>query len=403
MIAVMTTTVSVVAVDRTKIGLDQMRKLIRERITPAPRSVTVGWSDDGQSCVVFIDVPEQAPGTVFVVPAPAAKQGKIPAHTVAVPVRDADGTHWFPRTEIQRLLSMGFTAHGMPGPQALAELVRLAIADDQAHTSPLSLRVGLGLSARERQVFHAYEQLRRLAGLGRPTSEAFELGACVVQHIADIAESEPGWVLCLVDRQQPLAVAEPVWQAVMDAGRRAPGGGEAISAVGHPAVEGDQPVVLGTDSECVDLVGGTWCPGRLVRSGGGTWRWEPHARLGLDHTRASRNWTVNQPALRLRLRALLNWPWADTGDLEISPSRRRELAWALPISALAGAAPLLSQRRGAELRTAQWEPGPYRNARDAVSYSSTVTAPDGRPAFSPRRWRPCPAPWGRTWARVPRC
>ncbi|MEV7152746.1 RNA-binding domain-containing protein [Streptomyces sp. NPDC093084] len=382
----------IVPVDRTKIDLDQMRKRIRERITPAPRSVTVGWSDDGQSCVVFIDVPQQAPGTVFVVPAPAAKQGKIPAHTVAVPVRDADGTHWFPRTEIQRLLSMGFTAHGMPGPQALAELVRQAIADNQAHTSPPSLRVGQGLPAREREILHAHEHLRRQADLGQPTSEAYELGACVVQHIADIAESEPGWVLCLVDGQQPLAVAEPVWQAVMDAGRRAPGGGQAISAVGHPAVKDDQPVVLGTASECVDLVGGTWGPGRLVRSGSGPWRWEPHIRLGLDQTRASRNWTANHPAPQLRLRALVNWPWADTGDLEISPSRRRELAQALPISALAGAATLLSQRRGAELRTAQWESGPYRNALDAVSSSSTVTAPDGRPALSATAMAALPNP-----------
>jgi hypothetical protein len=87
---------------------------------------------------------------------------------------------------------------------------------------------------------------------GRPTSEAYALGACVVQHIADTVESEPGWVLCLVDRQPPLALAEPVRQAVMEAGRRAPGG-EAIPAVGHPAVSGEQPVVLGADTEFVNL------------------------------------------------------------------------------------------------------------------------------------------------------
>jgi hypothetical protein len=146
----------------------------------------------------------------------------------------------------------------------------------------------------------------------------------VVQHIADTVESEPGWVLCLVDRQPPLALAEPVWQAVMEAGRRAPGG-EAIPAVGHPAVSGEQPVVLGADTEFVNLGGGSWGPGRLVRSGSGPWQWEPRVCLSLDQTRAALDWTANQPAPQLRLRALVNWPWAGSGDLEITPPRRRAL------------------------------------------------------------------------------
>ncbi|WBO69056.1 hypothetical protein [Streptomyces camelliae] len=104
------------SVDRSVVDLDQVRKLIRERVTPAPRGMNVGWSDDEQSRVVFIDIPRQAPGTVFVVAAPAGKQGQIPAHTVAVPVRDADGTYSLPRTEIQRLLSMGIAELGPSAP-----------------------------------------------------------------------------------------------------------------------------------------------------------------------------------------------------------------------------------------------------------------------------------------------
>ncbi|MDF3141814.1 MULTISPECIES: hypothetical protein [unclassified Streptomyces] len=381
----------IVSVDRSAVDLDQVRKLLRERVTPAPRGVTVGWADDGHSCVVFIDIPQQAPGTVFVVAAPAGKPGQVPAHTVAVPVRDADGTHWLPRTEIQRLLSMGIAALDMPGPQALTELVRQAVADANAHTSVPELRVGQGLPARERELSEAYEQLRRVADLGRPTSEAYAQGAAVVQHFADTAESRPGWVLCLVDRQPPLALAEPVWQAVMDAGRR-DAAGQAIPAVGYPAVDGEQPAVLGPDTESVNLGGGSWGPGRLVRSGSGPWQWEPQIRLSLDQTGAARNWTANQPAPQLRLRALVNWPWADAGDLEITPPRRRELRQGLPFSALAGAAALLSRRRGTELLAAQWPPGPHRNARDAASYSSTVTAPDGRPALTAAVMAALPSP-----------
>ncbi|MFF4551092.1 RNA-binding domain-containing protein [Streptomyces sp. NPDC001435] len=240
----------IASVDRSAVDLDQVRKVIRERVTPAPRGVTVGWSDDEQSRVVFIDIPQQAPGTVFVVAAPAGKPGQVPAHTVAVPVRDADGTHWLPRTEIQRLLSMGIAALGMPGPKALTELVRQAVADAQARTSAPELRVGQGLPARERELSDAYEQLRRVADLGRPTSEAYAQGAGVVQHFADTVESEPGWVLCLVDRQPPLALAEPVWQAMMEAGRRDPAG-QAILAVGYPAVDGEHPVGRCHVVECV--------------------------------------------------------------------------------------------------------------------------------------------------------
>lgn len=381
----------IASVDRAAFDLDQVRKLIRERVTPAPRNVVVGWSDDGHSCVVFIDTPQQAPGTVFVVAAPAGKRGQVPAHTVAVPVRDADGTHWLPRTEIQRLLSMGFAALDMPGPQALTELVRQAVADVQARTSVPELRVGQGLPARERELSDAYEQLRRVADLGQPNSDAYAQDAAVVQHFADTAESKPGWVLCLVDRQPPLALAEPVWQAVIDAGRRDPAG-QAIPAVGYPAADGEQPAVLGPDTESVNLGGGSWGPGRLVRSGSGPWRWEPQIRISLDQTRAARNWTANQPAPQLRLRALVNWPWAHAGDLEITPPRRRELRQGLPFSALAGAATLLSLRRGTELPAAQWQPGPHRNARDAASYASTVTAPDGRPALTAAAMASLPSP-----------
>lgn len=99
-------------------------------------------------------------------------------------------------------------------------------------------------------------------------------------------------------------------------------------------------------------------------------------------SRYARNWTAQQPAPQLRLRALVTWPWADTAGLQITPGKRQDLERALPHSALAGAVTIMSRRRGAELPAAHWDRGPGRNTPTAVSYSSTITAPGDRRAVS---------------------
>ncbi|MCX4632597.1 hypothetical protein [Streptomyces sp. NBC_01443] len=127
-------------------NVDQIRKLIRQWITPAPRGVRIGWSGAAGERVLFIDVPAQAAETLFVVPAPVGKPGSPRTDTVAVPMRDGDSTHWLPRTEIQQLLSAGVRASGMPTAQALIELVRQAVSDAGPDSG---LRVGQGLPDRE--------------------------------------------------------------------------------------------------------------------------------------------------------------------------------------------------------------------------------------------------------------
>ncbi|MGW5611106.1 AlbA family DNA-binding domain-containing protein [Streptomyces sp. NPDC003753] len=98
---------SFTGLERSAVNLDQLRKLIRQHVLPTPQGITVDWSDDGEQRVVFIDIPEQDRAEVFVIPAPSGRPGKVPGHTVAVPLRDADGTDWMPRAEIQRLLTAG--------------------------------------------------------------------------------------------------------------------------------------------------------------------------------------------------------------------------------------------------------------------------------------------------------
>jgi len=375
-----------VPIERSSVDLDQWRKLIRQHITPAPRRVSVEWSDDGQgACVVCIDVPAQDPGCLFVVAAPTGKNGAPRTDTVAVPVREADGTHWLPRTELQRLLSRGVAASGMPTAQALAELLREAVARaPQPEPAPAGPQIGQGLPSRQQEIRKAYEQLRS-AGLGRPAGEAYARGPAALQEFEG-GEGQPGWVLCVVGGRAPVAVAQPVWQAIRAAGRDS-AGGHPLAVVGYPVPGTDRadqhgPWVVPPDARSVDLDGGGWGAGQLVRSGRDVWRWEPAERLGFLMSRYARNWTAQQPAPQLRLRALVTWPWADTAGLQIAPGKRQDLERTLPHSALAGAVTLLSRRRGAELPAAHWNTGPGRNTPTALSYTSTITAPDGRRAVS---------------------
>lgn len=376
----------VVPVERSSVDLDRWRKLIRQHITPAPRRVSVEWSDDGRgACVVCIDVPAQDPGCLFVVAAPTGKKGAPRTDTVAVPVREADGTHWLPRTELQRLLSRGVAASGMPTAQALAGLLRDAVARARSEGAPARPGIGQGLPSRQQEIREAYEQLHT-AGLGRPVGEAYVRGPVALQEFEADREGRPGWVLCVADGVAPVAVAQPVWQAIRAAGRDG-SGGHPLAVVGYPVPGGDRddrhgPWVVPPDAESVDLDSGSWGAGRLVRSEQKVWRWEPAERLGFIMSRYARNWTAQQPAPQLRLRALVTWPWAATAEMQIVPGKRQDLERALPHSALAGAVTLLSQRRGAELPAAHWNTGPGRNTPTALSYTSTITAPDSPRAVS---------------------
>ncbi|MFE9679772.1 helix-turn-helix domain-containing protein [Streptomyces sp. NPDC006259] len=367
----------IVGVDPAAVNVDQIRKLIRQRITPAPRGVRIGWSGADGERVLFIDVPAQAVDTLFVVPAPVGKPGSPRTDTVAVPMRDGDSTYWLPRSEIQQLLSAGVRALGMPTAQALIELVRHAVSEAGPGDGP---RVGQGLPDREREMRVAYEQLAE-AGLGQPAGEAWAQGSAALQDLHHERDGEPGWVLCLVVGCPPVVVAVPVWQAIVEAGRHAPGQSP-LAAIGlpRPPAGTDTPWVIAADSRSVDVDGGSWGAGRMTCSGRGVWRWQPLPRFSLHQGRSAEIGTSGQtPALRLR--AVVNLPWAEAGRLEISKPRRTLLEQQLPHSAVAGAVTMLSMRRGADLPAARWERGPFGNSARSVGYSCTIAGSHGGPAL----------------------
>ena len=100
----------IVPVDRTALDLDQLRMLIRERVTPELYGVIVDWSEDSNGAVVFIDISLRPDKRLYVVAAPTGKPGQVNRNSVQVPMRDAAGTRWMTRTDIQRLLQRGFEA-----------------------------------------------------------------------------------------------------------------------------------------------------------------------------------------------------------------------------------------------------------------------------------------------------
>jgi len=102
----------------------------------------------------------------------------------------------------------------------------------------------------------------------------------------------------------------------------------------------------------------------------------------MDMTRSAGYWTSDRTVQQLRLRAVGTLPWADAGELAIAAQRRLDLEQDLPVSHLASVVTTLSRRRGADLRAAVWRRGPNRNALDALSYSSVITAPGGPAALS---------------------
>jgi hypothetical protein len=239
----------IVGLDAAAVNVDQIRKLIRQWITPAPRGVRVGWSGAHGERVVFINVPEQAVGTLFVVPAPVGKPGSQRTDTVAVPMRDGDSTYWLLRAEIQQFLSAGVRVSGMPTAQALTELVRQAVFEAGPDGG---LRVGQGLPDREREMRVAYEQLAG-AGPGQPAGEAWAQGAAAPQDLHHERDGQPGWVVCLMAGRPPVAIAAPVWQALVEAGRHAPGH-DPLAAIGlpRPPEDTDMPWVITVGSRSVD-------------------------------------------------------------------------------------------------------------------------------------------------------
>jgi len=268
---------------------------------------------------------------------------------------------------------------------AAAEGLQLAWNNDtvtQEQTAGPFYDVGVGIPGWRAGFQKLQGKLQERIPIGSPTSAVHRVGPGVVQSIRGKPPAHD-WVLCALPDQPPVAVADPIWEALHIAGSGVPDG-DVLNALGFPAIPADtgpSDRVIDNQAEAVELRGGNWGDGRLMRSGDG-WSWEPVSHFSLDTTRAARNWTADPRPPHLRVRALARLPWAWRERGEVTTARSREFAETLSVGELTELFTVLSRRRGADLPAARWTPGPHRNTLDAFSYSTTLTTTDLRPALS---------------------
>jgi len=209
--------------------------------------------------------------------------------------------------------------------------------------SPPGVPVGEGADPRTRR---AFEDACRRACLGKPAGQAFPAGPGYVQHLTD------GTVLCAVAGKQAVAVAGPVWD-------------DLATLPGFPDGPGFPIGSVDPDAHVVDLDGGTWGAGLLLRGPGP--RWQPRPRIGPEARQAFRL-PVAGPA-NLTVRAIATLPWQLDDDLEITRRTRERIEAMLLQAEVTAQIPALSRRRGVPLSWLRWTlasgPDVRQTGRDA--------------------------------------
>ena len=82
-------------------------------------------------------------------------------------------------------------------------------------------------------------------------------------------------VICEPYEHVPVAVAREIWNALRAVGSGAYGGG--THGVGFPAAEQTgQPAFISAGTSKIELTGGKWGSGQLIRTADGRWRWRAH-------------------------------------------------------------------------------------------------------------------------------
>jgi len=248
-------------VPATLIDRDRYRKLVRERVFPFVRDSSTWWLPVGdERGLLVIDVPAQASkDKPFIVSGSDGTQAAVDASSVAVPLRDDDGTHWLSGQELHRLLTEGWNVSGPPAP-------RVVIAPSPA-APPVAVGEGDPLWSEEfREV---YEAAGGRAALGVPAGPVTAAGPGVMQQL-----NGGSWgpaAICAVPDFKPVILAGDAWRFFLKQSRDA-------SPADYPALAG-LPVADETDHigrRIISLSGGGWGPGELIQDrSGDTWRWRP--------------------------------------------------------------------------------------------------------------------------------
>jgi hypothetical protein len=210
-----------------------------------------------------------------------------------------------------------------------------------------------------------------------PRSEVYQDGPGVVQDF-DSCTSEYGWALCALEGRPVVAVDGKIWNELRAAGSAALSE-HPRAALGYPVPDEDSTRRIDADALCVELTGGTWGDAQFLRDAiGRPWRWEPKPSFSMQPIPEAASRDRESEGERLRMRVVSVLPLAKDSELAITTQRHHALPTQLADSEITRCLVHLSAARGVKLVPSAWRTGPNGNARDRLSYSCDLVAPDGR-------------------------
>jgi Schlafen, AlbA_2 len=286
------------------VDTDRYRKLVRERVQPHIRNLSIEfYVVEDERGVLVIDIPQQQEADKpFVV---SGLDGKKAPTAVGVPIRDADATQWLTHSGLQRLLSAGWNASNSPRPDVIKAVHDAVAAAIPAPQEPPPTPVGKGAGRHQQYFTVAYAAGGGKAALGDPTEPVTAIGPGLIQPMKG-RNSTSGPVLTVLPDRGGAVVPGDAWDALCEAGN-ADDPVTSISNVGLPLIAAEgTPLVISGDAHVIELEGGGW-NGRLVRSSpGGRWLWRPHTSR--DFEMHHNNFPTGELA-ELYLRLVLDVSW----------------------------------------------------------------------------------------------
>ena len=231
-----------------------------------------------------------------------------------------------------------------------------------------------------------YDAVGGGALLGEALGEVYEDGPGLVQHFGGGPDGEPA-VICAPYEHVPVAVTQEVWNALRAVGRGASSGG--TQGAGFPAADQTGHLVLiSATARTIELTGGQWGPGQLVRTAQGRWRWRPHTHIDSNAYQDQDTWSMRREEMDLRLRVALRIPILAAGS-RISARGRSRMLTALPATGLSRLIAGLASRYGLEPGELGWqetpEPTGYNDTLRSC-YQHVIAGPDGRTALGVALW-----------------
>jgi hypothetical protein len=364
------------------VDVDRYRKLVRDRVRPLVRDLSVVFYHvDDERGVLVIDIPSQ-PETAkpFVVPGP---EGRRTPTAVGVPIRDADATHWLSHDDLQRLLSTGWNADGGPRADIIDALNEAVAAAVPAPPQPNYPEVGEGAGRQRRNFTTAYAAGGGQTALGHATRPVAAVGPGLIQPLAG-RDGAPGSVLTVLPNQSGAVVAGDIWEDLCEAGN-APDVETSISNVGLPLAPAASPLLIRADAQTVELEGGRWGPGRLATvSPGGRLLWRPHTSRDFE-THHNNFATGELPELHLRAILDVAWQSWKHGPQSLPVAVRQRHRALLTESGLAAHVARLLQRQAEDVVVPPWNlvSGSDSNHSAISSHvRAQFAAPDGPPVVT---------------------